>query len=115
MTLVTTLSFSILVNGTPSKSFIPSRGLRQGDALSRFLFILTMERLGKAISSAKGEGKIQGLKLTMDGDALKHQEFVDDTMLQGIPTVKEALPFKHILKVFALAAGTNVSDARESG
>ena len=38
-----------------------------------------------------------------------HQQFVDDTMLQGIPTVKEAKAFKQILNDFAMAAGTEVS------
>jgi len=45
----------------------------------------------------------------MNGDALTHQQFVDDTMLQGIPTVKEALAYKQILSDFTKAAGTKVS------
>jgi len=81
MALVTSTSFSILLKGSPSRSFRPSRGLRQGDPLSPFLFILMMERLGKVINSAKVEARIQGLKLTLDGDSLIHQQFVDDTML----------------------------------
>jgi len=64
MDLVTTASCSILLNGSPSRTFRPSRGLRQGDPLSPFLFILMMEGLGKVINSAKEEGRIQGLKLT---------------------------------------------------
>jgi len=68
-----------------------------------------MEGLVKAINSAKTEGKIQGLKLTMNGDALTHQQFVDNTMLQVIPTVREALAHKQILKDFAMDAGIEVS------
>eukprot|EP00253_Pinus_taeda_P006678 PITA_06678 len=78
MTLVTSSSFSILVNGSPSEIFSPSRGLRQGDPLSPFLFIIMMEGL-------------------------------DDTMLQGIPTVKEATTYKKILNLFALASGMEVN------
>eukprot|EP00253_Pinus_taeda_P032768 PITA_32768 len=105
MALVSTSSFSILLNSSPSKTFKPTRGLRQGYLLSPFLFILMMEGLGNAIKDAIVEGKIQGLKLIMNGDALTHQQFVDDTMLHGTPTIKEALASKQILKDFALAAG----------
>lgn len=77
--------------------------------LSPFLFILMMAGLGKAIKSANVEGRIQGLKLTLNGDTLTHQQFVDDTMLQGTPTVKEAKAFKQILNDFVMDAGSEVS------
>jgi len=109
MALVTTTIFSILLNGAPSRTFTPSRGLRQGDLLSPFLFILMMEGLGRAIKMENAEGRIQGIKLTLDGVANTHQQFVDDTMLKGIPTVREASAIKNILNDFAMAAGTEVS------
>eukprot|EP00253_Pinus_taeda_P017458 PITA_17458 len=104
MALVTSSSFSILVNGSPSDIFLPSRGLRQGNPLSPFLFILMMEGLGWSIEHAKDTGKIQGLQLSENGQALTHQQFVDDTMLQGIPIVKEALAYKKIMNDFAMAS-----------
>eukprot|EP00253_Pinus_taeda_P028070 PITA_28070 len=61
MALVTSSNFSILVNGSSSELFLPSRGLRQGDPLSPFLFILMMEGLGWSIKNARVMGKIQGL------------------------------------------------------
>lgn len=67
MALVTSTSFSILVNGSPSYIFLPSRGLRQGDPLSPFLFILMMEGLGWSIKHAKEKGKIQGLQISKNG------------------------------------------------
>eukprot|EP00253_Pinus_taeda_P033231 PITA_33231 len=99
-------SFSILLNGSPSRTFMPSRGLKQGDPLSPFLFVLMVKGLGRAIKRENAEGRIQGIKITLDGDASTHQQFVDDTMLQGIPMVKEARAFKQILNDFALATGT---------
>eukprot|EP00253_Pinus_taeda_P001852 PITA_01852 len=65
-----------------------------------------MEGLSKVIKSTNVEGKIQGLKLTLNGNALTHQQFVDDTMRQGTPTVKEDKAFKQILNDFVMAAGT---------
>lgn len=81
MALVTTTNFSILLNGAPSNTFTFSRGLKQGDPLSPFLFVLMMEGLGRAIRRENVEGRIQGIKLTLDGEANTHQQFVDDTML----------------------------------
>eukprot|EP00253_Pinus_taeda_P036326 PITA_36326 len=108
MALVTSTNFSILLNGAPSRTFTPSRGLRQGDPLSLFLFILMMEGIGRAIKRANAEGRIQGIKLTVEGEANTHQQFVDDTMLQGIPTVREARAIKNILNDFAMAVGTEI-------
>jgi len=67
MALVTSSSFSILVNGSPSKMFSPSKGLRQGDPLSPFLFILMMEGLGRSIKHAKVTSKIKGLLFSENG------------------------------------------------
>eukprot|EP00253_Pinus_taeda_P034049 PITA_34049 len=50
-------------------------------------------------------GKIQGLPLKENGQALTHQKFVDDTMLQRIPIVKEARAYKQILNEYAMASG----------
>eukprot|EP00253_Pinus_taeda_P012671 PITA_12671 len=114
MALVTSSRFSILVNGSPLEIFIPSRGLRQGDPLSPFLFILMMEGLGRSIKHAKAMGKIEGLQLSENGQALTHQQFVDDTMLQGLPTVKEISTYNQILKEFALATEDFVSLKQET-
>jgi hypothetical protein len=45
MTLVSTVSFSILFNGECLEKFNPSRGIRQGDPISPYLFLLAAEGL----------------------------------------------------------------------
>lgn len=57
---VTSSSFSVLVNGEPSELFKASRGLRQGDPLSPYLFILLAEGLGRFIRSRVECGLVQG-------------------------------------------------------
>lgn len=58
MALVSSVNFSILLNDSPSSTFIPSRGLRQGDPLSPFVFMLMMEGLRRGIKMANAEGRI---------------------------------------------------------
>lgn len=53
LALIKSTSFSILVNGSPSTPFSPSRGIRQGDLLSPFLFVILMEGLSRIIHKAK--------------------------------------------------------------
>eukprot|EP00253_Pinus_taeda_P035429 PITA_35429 len=89
--------------------YVEGRGLRKGDPISPFLFLLMMEGFGRAIKMENAEGRIQGIKLTPDGEANTHQQFVDDTMLQGVPIVREAKPIKDILNDFTMAVGTEVS------
>eukprot|EP00253_Pinus_taeda_P035953 PITA_35953 len=108
MSLITSPQFSILINGIPSRPFKPSRGIRQGDPLSPFLFILMVEGLGRHIKNALLSRQIKGLSVH-NTPANSHQRFVDDTMLFGYPSVQEASRFKALLNDFSEASGTDVN------
>lgn len=62
MQCISSVSYSILVNGEPSESFKPKCGLRQGDPLSPYLFILCMEVLSKKMISLQDSGDVTELK-----------------------------------------------------
>ncbi|CAL1358712.1 unnamed protein product [Linum trigynum] len=57
----------ILWNDTLSSPIIPTRGVRQGDPLSPYLFVLCMERLSHRIDAALHSGQWKPIKLTRDG------------------------------------------------
>lgn len=76
-----TVSFSLLLNGNQSEKFIPQRGLRQGDPLSPYLFIIYLETLSCVLNSLNEEGNCKGLKLSRNGVSLSHLFFADDCLI----------------------------------
>jgi hypothetical protein len=81
---ISTVSFSILVNGTPSGFFNSSCGLRQGDPLSPLLFVVVMEALSRMLTAALDQGNLTGFSVgARDSEALvvNHLLFADDTLI----------------------------------
>jgi hypothetical protein len=83
--LVTTTSLVVLVNGSPSAFFKPSRGLRQGDLISPILFIILVECLGRMISANRNSSALSGIKPSSGPLVFSHQQFFDDTIVGGKP------------------------------
>lgn len=62
---ISSVRFSVLVNGELAGFFSSSRGLRQGDPLSSFLFLVIMEALSRLLDKAVVGGFIRGFKVGM--------------------------------------------------
>lgn len=58
MQCVTSMSHSLIINGSPLEKFYPSRGIRQGDHLSPYLFILVSEALSSILNNVELDGLI---------------------------------------------------------
>lgn len=61
---ISTVSYSILLDGTPFGLVCPHRGLRQGDPLSPYLFIIGTEVLSRLLTRAKSMGHIHGTRVS---------------------------------------------------
>lgn len=72
MSFVTFISYFVLINRDHTKLFGASRGLRQGDPLSPYLFILFVEGLGNMMKSNVELGLIQGWRCENDLPPLSH-------------------------------------------
>lgn len=77
---VTSITYTILINDQPQQPFNPSRGLRQGDPLSPYLFILCSKALSCLLSKAKSSRRISSLSISKGPFRLNHLFFADDSL-----------------------------------
>jgi len=77
-----TATTSVLVNGSPTYEFPLKRGLRQGDPLSPFLFLLAAEGFNILMNSLSSNHFFHGYKVgSVDPTVVSHLQFADDTLL----------------------------------
>ncbi|GKD61016.1 putative RNA-directed DNA polymerase, eukaryota, reverse transcriptase zinc-binding domain protein [Tanacetum coccineum] len=100
---------SILVNGSPTSEFSINRGLRQGDPLSPFLFILVMEGLHNAFAEAVGNGLISGININNSTINISHLFFADDVIITIDWNAKDLENIIRVLHVFYLASGLKIN------
>jgi len=79
-----TTSASILVNGSPIAEFPLKRGLRQGDPLSPFLFLLAVEGFHVLMESLSVNNLFTGYHMGRGEPVIvSHLQFLDDTLILG--------------------------------
>ncbi|XP_056695812.1 uncharacterized protein [Spinacia oleracea] len=83
MSCVTSTTSKIRINGALSDSFHASRGLRKGDPISPYLFIICMEYLSTLINNAHTQGEWNPFMLKRGGTPISHLMFADDLLLFG--------------------------------
>ncbi|GJS67889.1 RNA-directed DNA polymerase, eukaryota, reverse transcriptase zinc-binding domain protein [Tanacetum coccineum] len=76
-------SVSIHINGSPSKEFPMKRGLRQGDPLSPFLFLIVAEALQVMITDLCNKYNYRGISLYNDGANISLIQYADDALFFG--------------------------------
>ncbi|KAA3466579.1 reverse transcriptase [Gossypium australe] len=106
---ISTASFTVSINGKRGRVFQGSRGLRQGDPLSPFLFLLCSEGLSALIRLAKEEGLIKGAKASRRGPEISHLLFANDCILFREATKEGAGQLKRILKEYEKCSGQCVN------
>ena len=67
MTCISTVTYSIRINGRPHGHIVPSRGIRQGDPLSPYLFMLCAEGLSALIKKGVDDGRLEGIAVCRGG------------------------------------------------
>ncbi|KAL4373564.1 hypothetical protein AHAS_Ahas05G0094400 [Arachis hypogaea] len=81
MCSVTSISFKIIWNGCKTESFEPCRGLRQGNPISSYLFVIAMDKLSQAIEERVELGVWKPMVAGRNGPSISHLLFADDLLL----------------------------------
>lgn len=100
---------SVLVNGSPSKEFTMERGVRQGDPLSPFLFIIAMEGLNAVMRSACSSNVFTGIKIPRSDTYISHLFYAYDALFIGDWSISNIKNLARILRCFHIASGLKVN------
>ncbi|XP_035546735.1 uncharacterized protein LOC118348703 [Juglans regia] len=102
---LSSVSYSVLVNGEPQEKFAPSRGLRQGDPLSPYLFILCAEGLSSLLKHAEACGNLTPVTIGRGPIKVSHLFFADDSLLFCQAKYEEINCVLKILELYEKGSG----------
>jgi hypothetical protein len=100
---------SVLVNGSPSEEINIQRGLKQGDPLAPFLFLLVAEGLGGLMKKAVELNKFTGFQIGNSGLSVSHLQYADDTLCIGEASISNLWCLKAILRGFEMVSGLKIN------
>ena len=109
MECISTVSYSLLINGEPTGLITPTRGLRQGDPISPYLFLLCAEGLNGLLKTAANQGHIHGVSLCLKGPKITNIFFADDSLLFCRATRVECQKLQDILRLYEKASGQKLN------
>lgn len=109
MQCVTTVKYRIRVNGELSDEFSPERGLRQGNPMSPYLFLLCAEGFSALLDNAEQEGRLHGIKICRGAPAVSHLLFADDSLILCKASPEDAQQLKEILRVYEESSGQMIN------
>ncbi|KAL5554914.1 hypothetical protein UlMin_037150 [Ulmus minor] len=109
MACISSVSYSFQFNGQRFGHLIPSRGLRQGDPLSPYLFLLCGEGLSSLLHHYEQSGKFHGLRCGIRGPTISHLLFADDSLFFIEAKITACAALKEALTSYEAASGQMVN------
>jgi hypothetical protein len=109
MKLVCSVSFSVILNGNKLEGFKPSRGIRQGDPISPYLFLLAAEGLSCLLKFCSRSSDLMGIRVAPLAPMVSHLLFTDDSLLLFRANRENAETMKNALDLYCRASGQQVN------
>ncbi|XP_062007342.1 uncharacterized protein LOC133724594 [Rosa rugosa] len=109
MHCITSTTFQVIVNGDLSSKLSAGRGVRQGDPLSPYIFVLCMENLSHLIQSAVEVGQWKPIQSSKSGPFVSHLFFADDLILFAEASTTQTRVLKKCMDIFCGLSGQSVN------
>jgi len=109
MKCVSSVSYKIRVNGELTEAFKPERGLRQGDPLSPYLFLLCAEGFSALLQRAEEIRMMRGVKVCPRAPSVSHLLFADDSMILFCANRGDAQQLQSILRLYEECSGQMIN------
>ncbi|GAU31728.1 hypothetical protein TSUD_215290 [Trifolium subterraneum] len=114
MHCITSVKTNVMWHGNRSIFFQPGKGIRQGDPMSPYIFVLCMDKLSHLIAEAVDGGNWQPIKAGRSGPFISHLMFADDLLLFGKATEVNMRTITDTLEKFCELSGQLVSIEKTS-
>jgi hypothetical protein len=114
MTCIRSVSYSVLVHGKPYRRITPTRGIRQGDPLSPYFFIMCAEGLSSLLQRAEANRWITGLPITRGGVRINHLLFANDSLLFCKANMFEWVRIQQLLDMYEKVSSQKLNREKTS-
>jgi hypothetical protein len=114
MMCVTTVKYSVVINGEPCGLITPTRGIRQGDPISPYLFLLCVEVLSSMVTKANRDGLLSRVPTSKRGPRISHLFFADDSLLFCRSNIAQWSNLTAILNSYERASGQKLNNSKTS-
>ncbi|KAL0434848.1 UNVERIFIED_CONTAM: putative mitochondrial protein [Sesamum radiatum] len=114
MLCVSSVSYSFMLGGKQFGSLVPERGLRQGDPLSPYLFLLCTESFSSLLQQAERDGVLRGITVCRGAPSVSHLLFADDTLIFCQASHANVLTIQRVLETYRGASGQEINFSKSS-
>ncbi len=112
MMRVSSVTYSVMVNGEQKGFIKPGRGLRQGDPLSPYLFLICAKGLSALLRKAERDNLIHGISICRGGPRVSHLFFADDSIIFCNANTEECEALLELLKTYEHASGQKINSGK---